>query len=106
MKTITSFVLTALATAPLLASADTPKPAPAASKPEAKPAPAAAKPEPKADAGAAGHVMFKPGDIKWADAPPVLPAGAKIAVLAGDPFKPGYYSLRLKFPANYKIAPH
>src|SRR5688500_16038658 len=29
------------------------------------------------------------GGIKWADAPPVLPKGAKLAVLQGDPAKPG-----------------
>jgi hypothetical protein len=90
MKKSYTFVLAALAAAPLLASADTPK--------------TDAKTDAKPDAG--GHAMYTPGDIKWADAPPVLPAGAKIAVLAGDPFKPGYYSLRLKLPAKYKIAPH
>ncbi len=47
-----------------------------------------------------------PGDIKWGDVPPVLPKGAKIAVLAGDPFKPGAYVVRLMLPAGYKIAPH
>jgi hypothetical protein len=94
MKTNTTLILAALAAAPLLASADTPK--------------AGAKTDAKADAKApaAGHAMYTPADIKWADAPPVLPAGAKIAVLAGDPFKAGYYSLRLKLPGNYKIMPH
>ena len=28
------------------------------------------------------HVMFSAADLKWGDAPPALPAGAKIAVLA------------------------
>ena len=36
------------------------------------------------------------GHIKWGDVPPVLPKGAKIAVLAGDPFKPGPYVIRLQ----------
>ncbi|MFY9551693.1 MAG: cupin domain-containing protein [Thermoanaerobaculia bacterium] len=52
------------------------------------------------------HVVFAPGDIKWSDAPPILPAGAKIAVLEGDPSKAGPLTMRLKFPAGYKIAPH
>jgi len=51
-------------------------------------------------------VMMNPGDIKWGEAPPVLPKGAQLAVLSGDPGKPGYYTIRLKAPANYKIAPH
>ena len=46
------------------------------------------------------------GDIKWGDPPPVMPKGAKIAVIAGDPFKPGPFVVRLKMPAGYKIAPH
>jgi len=36
----------------------------------------------------------------------VLPKGAKVAVLAGDPFKPGQYVLRLMAPADYRIPPH
>lgn len=44
--------------------------------------------------------------IQWGEAPPVLPKGAQIAVLYGDPFKTGPYTLRLKMPAAYKIPPH
>jgi hypothetical protein len=58
-------------------------------------------------ADAAGEMtVINPGDVKWSDAPPVLPKGAKIAVLAGDPFKSGAYVLRLMLPAGYKISPH
>ena len=46
------------------------------------------------------------GDLKWGDAPPVLPKGAKVAVLNGDPMKPGAYTMRLSVPANYKLPPH
>jgi quercetin dioxygenase-like cupin family protein len=52
------------------------------------------------------HTMFAPADIQWADAPPILPAGAKAAVLDGDPSKPGYFAMRLKMPDGYKIMPH
>lgn len=52
------------------------------------------------------EVSLNARDIHWGAAPPVLPKGAKIAVLHGDPFKPGPYTLRLATPANYKIAPH
>ncbi len=44
--------------------------------------------------------------LTWGPAPPVLPKGAKIAVLSGDPSKDGLYVLRLKMPANYKIPAH
>jgi quercetin dioxygenase-like cupin family protein len=52
------------------------------------------------------HQMYMPADIKWVDAPPVLPAGAKAAVLEGDPHKAGYFAMRLKMPDGYKIMPH
>lgn len=51
-------------------------------------------------------VFLNTRDIKWSAAPPVLPKGAKLAVLYGDPSKPGPYTLRLATPANYRIAPH
>ena len=52
------------------------------------------------------HPMMAPADMKWGPAPPVLPAGAQVAVLDGDPFKPGFFSMRLKMPDGYKVAPH
>ena len=52
-------------------------------------------------------VMMNPADIKWGPAPPNLPAGAKLAVLYGDPGKPGPFVMRLMTPGGtYKIAPH
>jgi hypothetical protein len=45
-------------------------------------------------------------ELKWGEAPPNMPKGAKIAVLSGDPGKPGPFVGRLMVPANYKIAPH
>ncbi|MBV8526252.1 MAG: cupin domain-containing protein [Acetobacteraceae bacterium] len=35
-----------------------------------------------------------------------LPKGAEVAVLVGDPAKPGLLIMRLKLPPNYKIPPH
>jgi hypothetical protein len=49
---------------------------------------------------------MQPEEIKWGPAPPVLAAGAQMAVLAGDPAKTGPVTLRLKMPAGYAIAPH
>ncbi len=43
---------------------------------------------------------------KWGPAPPFLPPGAELAVMAGDPAKAGFVSLRLKLPAHYVIPPH
>jgi quercetin dioxygenase-like cupin family protein len=52
------------------------------------------------------HVMAELKDAAWTPAPPMLPSGAQIAVLAGDPSKPAPYTVRLKFPANYMIPAH
>jgi quercetin dioxygenase-like cupin family protein len=52
------------------------------------------------------HKIFGPADMTWGDAPPGLPAGAKMAVLAGDPGKKGPFTVRLQAPDGYKIAPH
>lgn len=51
-------------------------------------------------------MYMNPGDLKWGDAPPNLPKGAKISVLSGDPGKAGPFVGRLMVPAGYKIAPH
>jgi mannose-6-phosphate isomerase-like protein (cupin superfamily) len=51
-------------------------------------------------------LFINAADIQWGDAPPVLPKGAQIAVLYGNPFKKGPYALRLKMPDGYKIPPH
>ena len=52
------------------------------------------------------HVVLNPADLKWGDAPPGLPPGAKVAVLAGDPNKKGLFTVRLQTPAGYKVPPH
>ena len=52
------------------------------------------------------HVMVQPDDLKWASAPAVLPKGAHIAVLYGDPDKAEPFVFRLNFPAGYKVAAH
>jgi quercetin dioxygenase-like cupin family protein len=54
----------------------------------------------------APHVMATPAELQWGPAPSVLPVGAQVAVLDGDPFKPGFFSIRLKMPDGYKVAPH
>ncbi len=52
------------------------------------------------------HVVQAPAEAQWGPAPPMLPAGAKIAVLAGNPTLAEPYTVRLKFPAHYQIPSH
>lgn len=52
------------------------------------------------------HVIQTPKEVQWGPAPPLVPPGASIAVLAGDPGKAAPYTVKLKFPANYAIPAH
>ncbi len=54
----------------------------------------------------ADHGIFTPAAIQWKDGPAALPYGVKAAVLEGDPAKEGPITMRLSFPAGYKISPH
>jgi quercetin dioxygenase-like cupin family protein len=45
-------------------------------------------------------------DVKWGPAPPILPKGAMMTVMAGDPGVAGLVAVRLKMPAGYKIPAH
>lgn len=51
-------------------------------------------------------VVVTPDKIQWGPAPAVFPAGAQFAVLAGDPSKPGPFTVRIKAPDGYRIMPH
>ena len=52
--------------------------------------------------------LHRPDGLKWQDGPPSLPPGAKIAVLEGDPAKPGPFVFRVKgnWPASALVSPH
>jgi hypothetical protein len=54
----------------------------------------------------ADHGIFAPGDIQWKEGLTSIPAGAKYAVLEGDPTKEGLFTMRIWFPDGFKIQPH
>jgi hypothetical protein len=45
-------------------------------------------------ASTSSHVMSTPTELKWGEAPPSLPKGAKLVVLSGDPGKAGPFAER------------
>jgi hypothetical protein len=50
---------------------------------------------------------FSPDQIKFGPPPPFLATGAQVAVIEGDPMAAsGDFTIRLKVPDGYKIAPH
>ena len=51
--------------------------------------------------------MFTPESIAWGPAPPFMQPGAQLVVLEGNPgAASGDYTVRLKMPDGYRIAPH
>jgi uncharacterized RmlC-like cupin family protein len=58
-----------------------------------------AQPKPEA-------IAITPPEMKWGAQGSLAMAGMEQVNLVGNPSKPGPYTLRLKFPAGYKLAPH
>jgi quercetin dioxygenase-like cupin family protein len=52
------------------------------------------------------HGFFSTADIKWVDGPASLPAGAKVALLEGNPAQEGPFTMRLRLPDSFQIQPH
>ena len=44
--------------------------------------------------------------LQWGPAPPFLPAGARFALVSGDPGKSGPFEIQLDMPNGYVIPPH
>jgi catechol 2,3-dioxygenase-like lactoylglutathione lyase family enzyme len=60
-----------------------------------------------AHAGPHAKTAFTPDTTPWGPAPPFLAPGAQFTVLEGDPTaSSGDYTVRLKMPDGYRIAPH
>jgi quercetin dioxygenase-like cupin family protein len=51
-------------------------------------------------------ILAQAAELQWSPGPESLPEGAEMVVLEGDPAQPGPSTLRLRFPADYEIAPH
>lgn len=61
----------------------------------------------RAEGHGSAHVVLTSKEVKWGDAPPALPKGAKLAVIQGDPAASGeLVAVRLKMPKGYAIPPH
>src|SRR6266542_6935772 len=59
-----------------------------------------------AQTSAPGVMALTPSEMKWGAQGGLALPGMEQTNLVGDPAKPGPYTLRLKFPAGYKLAPH
>lgn len=55
--------------------------------------------------GAMAQSSSDPESLEWT-VPPVLPPGALIAVVKGDPTAPGEFTLLVDMPNGYRLPPH
>lgn len=55
---------------------------------------------------AVGHVMKQSSEMEWKPGPDSLPPGVQMSVIDGSPKEKGPFTMRLKFPANFKIPAH
>ena len=53
-----------------------------------------------------GVMALAPSEMKWTAQGGLALPGLEQSTLIGDPVKPGPYTIRLKFPAGFKVAPH
>jgi hypothetical protein len=61
---------------------------------------------PVAASAADDHMGIQATALKWGPAPPGLPPGSQVAIVAGDPGKAESYVLRAKLPRGYRVMPH
>jgi len=55
--------------------------------------------------GAMAQASADPARLQWS-VPPLLPPGALLAVVSGDPTAPGQSTLELVMPDGYRFPPH
>jgi hypothetical protein len=64
------------------------------------------------DTGAGGRQVpgemgfFLPKEIQWKEGPASLRKGARMVVLEGDPTREGVFTMRLRLPDGFEVAPH
>ena len=56
--------------------------------------------------GEPGVVALTPDEMKWQSQGGLTVPGLEQLNLVGDPAKPGPYTIRLRFPKGFRIAPH
>jgi quercetin dioxygenase-like cupin family protein len=52
------------------------------------------------------HRIVTADMLQWGPAPPSMPKGSQVAVLAGNPGESGLFALQVKFADGYVVPPH
>lgn len=58
------------------------------------------------DVGPDTHLLYLTDAIEWKDGPGSFEEGAEFAVLEGDPAKAEVFTMRIRMPDGFEIAPH
>ena len=61
---------------------------------------------PAAETAESHHLVVLHDKLAWGPIPPQFPAGGELAVVQGNPGSDGFYVVRVRFPAGYRIQPH
>lgn len=51
-------------------------------------------------------IQLLPAEVPWTDASPSLPKGTRVAVLEGNPQRPGIFTMRLVVPQGFRLPQH
>jgi quercetin dioxygenase-like cupin family protein len=58
------------------------------------------------DVGPDRPLIYSADEVEWNAGPASLAAGAEFSVLEGDPGEPGVFTMRIRMPDGFVIAPH
>jgi quercetin dioxygenase-like cupin family protein len=61
---------------------------------------------PLVDRGPERHLIYTPAEVEWRAGPGSFQPGAQFTVLEGDPGQPGVFTMRIRMPDGFVIAPH
>jgi quercetin dioxygenase-like cupin family protein len=59
-----------------------------------------------ADRGPDSALIYPSGEIEWRDGPGSFEPGAQFAILEGDPSRSGIFTMQIRMPDGFVIAPH
>lgn len=59
-----------------------------------------------ASAANSQYVGNNPGNAPWGPGPAGLPKGAKMILVSGNPANAGPFTVRMRYPAGYRVGPH
>lgn len=67
---------------------------------------AASQPVVGVDEGPGEALIYTPADIEWRDGPGSFEAGSQYAILEGNPGEEGLFTMYIRMPHGFHIAPH